>query len=206
MDSWNGVGRISGWAGLVGAVLLFGAIISMGSLGEPPLEATTKDAAEFFRNAAEADWLQPVEAVGALGMIGLLWFMVGFALLLRRAEGEPPLRSTVALASAVLLPAYYLVNASRASAAHRGLELDPAVAADAFDIGNLGFAVGRRRWCRDAAGPLRLDDRVRMGRALWGVLDMAAHRRRAARDGPGRPGRQRAGRTRVAGRASIRNC
>ncbi|MBF4765829.1 hypothetical protein ISU07_22070 [Nocardioides islandensis] len=120
MDSWTGVARISGWAGLVGAVLLFGAIIPIGSLGEPPLEASTNDAAEFFRNAADASWLQPVEAVGTLGMIGLLWFLVGLAVLLRRAEGEPPFRSTVALASAVLLPAYYLVNASWASAAHRG--------------------------------------------------------------------------------------
>lgn len=50
------------------------------------------------------------------------------------------MRSTVALASAVLLPAYYLVNASWASAAHRGLELDPVVAAYAFDVGNIGFA------------------------------------------------------------------
>ena len=140
MDTWERAARFSGWSGLVGAVLLFGAIIPMGSLGEPPLEATTNDAAAFFRNAAEADWVQPVEAVGALGMIGLLWFLVGLSVLLRRAEGEPPIRSTVALASAVLLPAYYLVNASWASAAHRGLELEPAVAGYAFDVGNIGFA------------------------------------------------------------------
>ncbi len=140
MDSWSRVGRTSGWVGLVGAVLLFGAIIPLGSLGEPPLEATTKEAAAFIRNAAEAGWVQPVEAVGALGMIGLLWFLVGVAVLLRRAEGDPPWRSTVALASAVLLPAYYLVNASWAAAVRRGLELDPAVAAYAFDVGNIGFA------------------------------------------------------------------
>jgi hypothetical protein len=140
MDSWNRVARTSGWAGLVGAGLLFGAIIPLGSLGEPPLEATTQEAAEFFRNAAGAGWVQPVNAVGALGMIGLLWFLVGLAVLLRRAEGDPPWRSTVALASAVLLPAYFLVNASWASAIHRGLELDPVVAAYAFDVGNIGFA------------------------------------------------------------------
>jgi hypothetical protein len=140
MDSWSRAARTSGWAGLIGALLLFGAIIPQGSLGEPPLEATTEDAAEFFRKAAEADWVQPAEAIGALGMIGLLWFLVGVAVLLRRAEGDPPWRSTVALASSVLLPAYYLVNASWASAAHRGLELEPAVAAYAFDVGNIGFA------------------------------------------------------------------
>jgi hypothetical protein len=141
MDTWSGVARASGWAGLVGAALLFGAIILQGAaLGEPPLEATTKEAAEFFRKSAEAGWVQPVEAISALGMIGLLWFLVGLAVLLRRAEGDPPWRSTVALASAVLLPAYYLVNASWASAAHRGTELDPAVAAYAYDVGNIGFA------------------------------------------------------------------
>jgi hypothetical protein len=140
MGSWTQMARTSGWAGLVGAVLLFGAIIPQGSLDEPPLEATTSEAAGFFRNAAEADWLPPLQAVGALGMIGLLWFLVGMALLLRRAEGDPPWRATVALASAVLLPAYYLVNASWQSAAHRGSELDPTLAAYAFDVGNIGFA------------------------------------------------------------------
>jgi hypothetical protein len=133
--------RASGWSGLVGAALLFGTLIVQGAaLGEPPLEATTNEAAEFFRKAAAADWVQPVEALGALGMIGLMWFLVGLATLLRRAEGDPPWRSTVALASAVLLPAYYLVNASWASASHRGHELDPAVAAYAYDVGNIGFA------------------------------------------------------------------
>lgn len=87
MESWKGVARISGWAGLIGAVLLFGAIIPLGSLGEPPLEATTKDAAEFIRNAAGADWVQPVQAVGALGMIGLSWFLVGLAVALAPGRG-----------------------------------------------------------------------------------------------------------------------
>jgi hypothetical protein len=73
-------------------------------------------------------------------MIGLLWFLVGFSVLLRRAEGEPAMRSTVALASAVLLPVYYLVNASWESAIPRGLELQPAVAAYAYVVGNIGFA------------------------------------------------------------------
>jgi hypothetical protein len=113
MDSWDGLARTSGWVGLVGAGLLFGAIIPLGSLGEPPLEATTKEAAGFIRNAAEAGWVQPVQSVGALRMIGLLWFLVGMAVLLRRAEGDPPWRSTVALASAVL--AACLLPAARTS-------------------------------------------------------------------------------------------
>ena len=140
MDPWQRTARASGWAGLIGAVLLFGAVITLGSLDEPPLEAGTEEAAAFIRNAAEADWMQPTAAVGALGMIILLWFLVGVALLLRRAEGDPPWRSTAALVSAVLLPAYYLGNPSWESAAHRGTELDAAVAAYAFDLGNLGFA------------------------------------------------------------------
>lgn len=140
MDSWQRAARISGWSGLVGAVLLFGAIIRLGSLDEPPLEASTNEAAVFFRNAAQADWVPSVQALGALGMITLLWFLVGFSVLLRRAESEPPIRSTVALASAILLPAYYLLNVSWGAAARHGLELDPPVAAYAFDVGNIGFA------------------------------------------------------------------
>ena len=67
MDSWNAMARTSGWVGLVGAVLLFGAIIPMGSLGEPPLEATTKDAADFIRNAAQADWVSQSRRSGPSG-------------------------------------------------------------------------------------------------------------------------------------------
>ena len=62
------------------------------------------------------------------------------ALLLRRAEGDPPWRSTVALASGVLVAAYGVLDASWDAAAHRGTDLDPAIAAYAFDVGNLGFA------------------------------------------------------------------
>jgi len=198
-------------------MLLFGAIIPLGTLGEPPLEASTQEAAEFFRKAAEAEWVQPLQAVGAVGMIGLMWFLVGFVVLLRRAEGDPPWRSTVALASAVLLPAYYLANASWASAAHRGLELDPTVAAYAFDIGNIGFAntwvalgsfAGAAGWVMLSSGawprwlgwwggvagvgmgasPLRVDDRTRMVRAVRRVLGLAADRGRTPRDWSGRPG------------------
>jgi hypothetical protein len=170
--------RTSGWVGLGGTVLLFGAIIPLGSLGEPPLEASTEDAAAFIRKVGETDWVPPLEAMGTVGMIGLLWFLVGVVVLLRRAEGDPAWRSTVALASAVLLPAYYLLNVSWASAAHRGSELDPAVAAYAFDVGNIGFA---NTWLAlgsfaVAAGWVMLtgrgDSHVRWPRWLgwWGVV------------------------------------
>jgi hypothetical protein len=72
--------------------------------------------------------------------IGILWFVVGLALLLRRAEGDPPWRSTIALVSGVLLTAYAALDPSLDAAAFRGADLDPAVAGYAFAVGSIGFA------------------------------------------------------------------
>src|SRR5215210_2606508 len=82
--------RAIGLTGLLGAVLLIGSL-SATSPGEPPLDATAGEAAEFLRGL-DKDWMRPVEVLTDLGMMALLWFMVGLALLLRRFEGEVPLR------------------------------------------------------------------------------------------------------------------
>ena len=75
-----------------------------------------------------------------LAAMGLIWFVVGLALLLARAEGNPPWRSGVALVSGVLLAAYLLLDVSWDAASYGAAYLDPAVASFAFDLGNLGFA------------------------------------------------------------------
>ena len=72
--------------------------------------------------------------------IGILWFIVGLSLMLRRAEGDPPWRSTIALVSGVLLTAYTALDASLDAASFRGADLDPAVAGYAFAVGSVGFA------------------------------------------------------------------
>jgi hypothetical protein len=136
---WRELDRVTGIAGIIAVVLLFSPIIAISSLGEPGFDATREDAAEFFRNGDTA-WVTAAGATAALGMLAFLWFVAGLTTLLRRAEGAPAWRSTVALASGVLVAAYGVIDASWDAAFNRGEELDAGVAIFAFDLGNLGFA------------------------------------------------------------------
>ena len=72
-------------------VLTFIPIIAVSTLGEPPFTATVEEAHAFLRKAS-VGWAQLAQAVTALAGIALLWFVVGLALLLARAEGNPPWR------------------------------------------------------------------------------------------------------------------
>lgn len=138
-QAWARLALGTGVTGLVAMVALFAPIIATSSAGEPALDATSAEAAEFFRNL-DAPWAQAAEGFASLGMMVFLWFVVGFSLLLRRAEGDPPWRSLVALVSGVLLAAYGVLDASWDAAGHRGSEIDSALAGYAYDVGNIGFA------------------------------------------------------------------
>jgi hypothetical protein len=138
-DTWARLAGVTGLTGLITVVLLFGPIIAISTLGEPPFVATAEQARAFFANGNVA-WAQTATAVTALAAIGFVWFVVGLALLLGRAEGSPPWRSAIALVSGALLAGYLLVDASWEAASFGGADLDPAVASYAFDVGNLGFA------------------------------------------------------------------
>lgn len=131
--------RATGWLGIGSFVVIFAPVIAISSLGEPPLEASTQDIAVFFRDADTA-WVEAAEATAAVGMVAFLWFVVGVTAVLRRAEGAPAWRSAIALVSGVLVAAYGVLDASWDAAIHRGDEIDPGLAAYAFDVGNLGFA------------------------------------------------------------------
>jgi hypothetical protein len=139
-DPWTTMTRATGVAGLVGMVLVFASIIAMSTLGEPAFDATREETAAFFRNTAESSWAVAAGSVALLGLVALTWFIVGFCLLLRRAEGEPPWRSTVALVFGALFAAYLFTEASWEAAGNRGADLDPGLAHFAFDMGNIGFA------------------------------------------------------------------
>lgn len=129
-------------------MLLFGAVIA-GSPGEPQLDATTAEAAEFV-HGLDATWVRQVEAVGDIGMFVLLWFMVGLALLLRRrVDGDVPVRSTMAMLSGVLVAAYVVLDSSEESAAHRVADLDPGQLAYAYDVA----AIDPKRVARRARRP-----------------------------------------------------
>lgn len=131
--------RTTGIIGLASIVLLFGPIIALASADEPPLEATAAEALRYFGNL-EATWAQLTIAASTIGVIGSLWFFLAFGFLLRRAEGDPAWRSTIATLSAALLAAYGLVGASAAAASLHGARITPEVADYAYASANVGFA------------------------------------------------------------------
>jgi len=130
----------TGIAGLAGVVLLFGPIIAVSTRGEPPFDGTRDEVATFFGNAAATGWDETARAIGAIGVVALLWFFVGLSTLLRPIEGSPAWRSTVAMLSGTLLVAYGSVDVAWQAAVNRGTGTDPAVALYAFDVGNIGFS------------------------------------------------------------------
>ena len=123
-----------------GGPVYLGPIIAMSTLGEPAFVATREEVAAFFRNTAESSWADAAGTVALLGLVALTWFMVGLCLLLGRAEGQPPWRSTVALVFGALFAAYLFTDSSWDAASNRGADLDPGLAHFAFDMGNIGFA------------------------------------------------------------------
>ncbi|TDO45815.1 uncharacterized protein DUF4386 [Kribbella sp. VKM Ac-2527] len=129
--------RTIGLTGIAGTVLLFTALI-IGSPGEPPTDASTAAAAEFVKGL-DRSWLPPVEAVADIGMMVLLWFMVGLPLLLRRYEGATPVRSTVAIVSGALVAAFVVLDSAQEAGAHRSADLDQGQLAYAYDLTAVGF-------------------------------------------------------------------
>ena len=107
--------------------------------GEPPLDATASEAVKYFGNI-EANWAQLALAASTLGWIGSLWFFVALGYLLRRVEGVPPWRSTIATLSGTLLAAYGLVGVSLGAASLHGGKITPDVADFAWAFANVGFA------------------------------------------------------------------
>ena len=171
-ERWTRLSRATGLVGLTAFVLLFAPIIAISTVGEPPFTATAAEAQAFIRSSSQG-WVQTAQAVTVLAGIGLVWFVVGLALLLGRAEGSPPWRAAVAGVSGLLLPAYLLIDVSWDAAAYGGAEIEPGLASYAFDAGNLGFA---NAWMAMgsfalAAGWLVLESRV-LGRWLgwWAVV------------------------------------
>lgn len=77
----------------------------------------------------------------AVGLIAMLWFCLGLALLLRRYDDVLPWRSTF-LAGAGIVSVVSGQIASWDAAAYRSDDIDPQLARYAFDLGNLSFANG----------------------------------------------------------------
>jgi uncharacterized membrane protein len=138
-DARTTLARVTGVAGLVTLVVVLGA-----SLADNYQSASfTSDADEtvrFFRSIDDTFGAFSSFAT-AVGLIAMLWFALGLALLLRQYDGPLPWRSTF-LAGAGVVSVVSGQIASWDAAAFRSQDIDPQVARYAFDLGNLSFANG----------------------------------------------------------------
>jgi hypothetical protein len=131
--------RITGAAGLVTLVVVLGASLA-NDYQSAAFDSDTGEIVEFFRSLDDSFGAFSSFAT-AVGLIAMLWFTLGLALLLRRYEGELPWRS-VFLAGAGVVSVVPGQIASWDAAVIRAEDIDPQVARYAFDLGNLSFANG----------------------------------------------------------------
>lgn len=129
--------RITGAAGVTTLVVVLGSSLVNNYQGIP-FTSDAGQTVEFFRSIDDT-----VGAVSSyltsVGLIAMLWFAIGLALLLRRYEGELPWRSAF-LASAGVVSVVSGQIAAWDAAAYRSEDIDPQVSRYAFDLGNLSFA------------------------------------------------------------------
>ena len=131
--------RITGAAGITTLVVVLGTSLANGY----PSAAFTSNAEQtvaFFRSIDDA-FGTISSFLTAVGLIALLWFAIGLALLLRRYDTDLPWRSAF-LAGAGVVSVVSGQIASWDAAAFRSQDIDPQVARYAFDLGNLSFANG----------------------------------------------------------------
>jgi hypothetical protein len=131
--------RVTGVAGITTLVVVLGTSLANG-FQNAPFTANTAEAVAFFKSIDDAFGALS-SFLTAIGLIAMLWFTVGLALLLRRYDGEIPWRSAF-LASAGVVSVVSGQIASWDAAAYRSQDIDPQVARYAFDLGNLSFANG----------------------------------------------------------------
>lgn len=137
---WSRLGRWTGASGLLGTVLVFAPIIAISTLGEPALHAPEQEVVDFFEQVSDAPWAQAAEATTVIGALALAWSLVGVALVMRRAEGDPAWRATVAVLSVGVFAATMVGNVGWSVAGLHGRELSPGLLHFAYDSGNLTFA------------------------------------------------------------------
>ena len=130
---------VTGAAGITTLVVVLGTSLA----NDYQSAAFTSDAEQtvaFFRSIDDAFGALS-SFLTAVGLIAMLWFAIGLALLLRRYDGDPPWRSAF-LAGAGVVSVVSGKIASWDAAVFRSQDIDPQVARYAFDLGNLSFANG----------------------------------------------------------------
>jgi len=131
--------RITGAAGLVTLVVVLGSSLA-NDYQSAAIDSSANETVAFFRSLDDSFGAISSFAT-AVGLIAMLWFTLGLALLLRRYEGELPWRSLF-LAGAGVVSVVSGQIASWDAAVYRSDDIDPQVARYAFDLGNLSFANG----------------------------------------------------------------
>ncbi len=120
-------------------VLIFAVLI--GSHGEPPFTAAADEFLAHYRspNTVGSGFRSFAFTVA---LVVFVWFVVTLSILLRRAEGEAPWRSSIAMGSGVLFVALVL-SGNEVAATFRANDLDAQIARYAFDESQAAFANGR---------------------------------------------------------------
>lgn len=131
--------RITGAAGVVTLVVVLGSSFA-NDYQSAAFDSSAEESVAFFRSLDDSFGAISSFAT-AVGLIAMLWFTLGLAVLLRRYEGELPWRS-VFLAGAGVVSVVSGQIASWDAAVYRSDDIDPQVARYAFDLGNLSFANG----------------------------------------------------------------
>jgi hypothetical protein len=130
---WQGHQRRRG-----AAVVLILVPIVVGTRQEPTFDVAAIEVLTYYRSP-HTPATQLRSFVLTVGLITFVWFVVALTTLLRRAEGEAPWRSAVAMGSGVLFVALVL-SGNEVAAAFRADDVDPQIDRYAFDEGQVAFA------------------------------------------------------------------
>jgi hypothetical protein len=131
--------RITGLAGIATLAVVLGTSLA-NDYQSAAMDSDANEALTFFRSIDDR-FGEISSFLTIVGLIAMLWFMLGLALLLRRYDGELPWRTSF-LAGAGVVSVVSGQIASWDAAAYRSDDIDPQVARYAFDLGNLSFANG----------------------------------------------------------------
>ena len=137
--AWQRLGRVTGAIGLSATILIFAVLL--GTREEPAFTAPANQFLAHYRSPNTVAG-EPRSFLFTVGLVAFLWFAVALSLMLRRAEGEAPWRSLIAMASAVVFVVLVL-SGSEIAAAFRAKDLDPQIAMHAFEESQAAFANAR---------------------------------------------------------------
>lgn len=139
--AWQRLGRVTAVAGVATIVVFFISVV--GTRDEPLFTAA---ASEFLAYYQSPDTVAaPLRGfLFSLWLVAFVWFIGALTTMLRRAEGEAPWRSTIAMGCGVVFVVLGLSGAgNEAAVTFRADDLDPQIARYAFDQGQAAFANAR---------------------------------------------------------------